>query len=492
MGISIEQYRASIGMWSARRVNSSQASLYSTEPEYPDPVWSDDRPVLRGPWKLHALLLCVALVTLCLMQPCPTAAYYNALPPVQCNSHKNASLYAPQDTDFRLNSIINHQCLNALLIIGGVEQNPGPTLSADTIEEHNEVIAGLCAEAPVDIRDTLRLYDPSLETRGLERQIARSSKNLLIAALEYLGIPGMQDYTKEACVTSLICRIQNLLPDTCGLCKEKYCIALSVKPLLTCAICGQGSHDSCIKDYLKLPEDKNGTLSPEEAQRLLNPSGLPGLHYLCAACEDSSIPSKGDGKLKQKSKSTTQLNAQEGVPVEEEDCNNVFSVNQAAEKTVDQNADPGNTGNLQSLSHGHTSETQPVTEDDRTRHDKSRNPEIHTAASSPGHQTTHQFRSSGSASNLTTEPARNPTKPAGQTSRGTSGPAISLSTGQATSKTETRPPQSYDICSFYKKGIRQKWPPLPERPPTSVQETGDTRIGSKIASPQDNKTASGS
>ena len=156
MGISIEQYRASIGMWSARRVKCSQASHDSTEPEYPDPVWSDDRPVLRGPWKLHALLLCVALVTLCLMQPCPTAACHNALPPVQCNSHKNVSLYAPQDTDFRQNSIINHQCLNALLIIGGVEQNPGPTLSADIIEEHNEVTAGLCAEAPAYIQDLLQ------------------------------------------------------------------------------------------------------------------------------------------------------------------------------------------------------------------------------------------------------------------------------------------------------------------------------------------------
>ena len=34
---------------------------------------------------------------------------------------------------------------------------------------------------------------------------------------------------------------------------------------------------------------------------MINPTGLPGIHYLCGACEDGTIPDKAAGLLKRKS-----------------------------------------------------------------------------------------------------------------------------------------------------------------------------------------------
>ena len=84
-------------------------------------------------------------------------------------------------------SHIAPQCLHALLIIGGVEVNPGPDRELN-IEEQDTIVAGLCAEAPNnDVRDTLRLYDPRLDTRALVKQLSRASKNSLVESLSYLG-----------------------------------------------------------------------------------------------------------------------------------------------------------------------------------------------------------------------------------------------------------------------------------------------------------------
>ena len=115
-------------------------------------------------------------------------------------------------------SHIAPQCLHALLIIGGVELNPGPVPDRElNIQEQDAIVAELCADAPNnDVRDTLRLYDPRLDTRALVKQLNRASKNSLVESLSYLGQDGMSDYTKEACITALICRVQNLFPDQCS------------------------------------------------------------------------------------------------------------------------------------------------------------------------------------------------------------------------------------------------------------------------------------
>ena len=115
------------------------------------------------------------------------------------------------------------------------------------------------------LQDTLHLYDIKLKNQALERQVNKYGKSALVVILAHLEMPGMQDYNKETCVTSLIFRLQNLMPDQCGLCKQRYCVKLADIPLLSCKICGQGSHDSCIMDHLKISYSDRDSLTPSKA-----------------------------------------------------------------------------------------------------------------------------------------------------------------------------------------------------------------------------------
>ena len=108
---------------------------------------------------------------------------------------------------------------------------------------------------------------------------------------------------------AFICRIQNLLPDYCPLCKQEYCTKLKDPNLLNCKVCGQKAYHSCILDRLGITGEKRSTLTSSDVWKMLNPLGLTGLHYLCAACEVATIPSEDVGKLKRKTKSTSTAEA---------------------------------------------------------------------------------------------------------------------------------------------------------------------------------------
>ena len=63
---------------------------------------------------------------------------------------------------------------------------------------------------------------------------------------------------------------------------------LDETPLLLCEICGQGSHNEYILQQLGI--QTYNTVNPDQAWTMINPTGLPGIHYLCGACEDGTIP----------------------------------------------------------------------------------------------------------------------------------------------------------------------------------------------------------
>ena len=232
-----------------------------------------------GPWKLHALL------------------------------HS-----APRPTTFCF-------CLTVLLIIGGVEPNPGPGSHTDEHAEwitmQEEILAGLCANATnLEVRDCLRLYNPHSSNSKHKNEFGKCQKQLLVVTLDYLGTSGQDQFTKPTCINNLICRIQNLLPDTCNICKEEYCVKLDETPLLLCEICGQGSHNECILQQLGIQTDN--TVNPDQAWAMINPTGLPGIHYLCGACEDGTIPDKAAGLLKRKSSTISdQINTEHIHPIQQ-------------------------------------------------------------------------------------------------------------------------------------------------------------------------------
>ena len=87
----------------------------------------------------------------------------------------------------------------------------------------------------------------------------------------------------------------------CSFCREQYCIRLMDKPLLSCQICGQGAHDPCVLDHLQRQPGEHQSLTASDVWNRINPTNLPGLHYLCEACQKSTIPTEEAGKLKRKS-----------------------------------------------------------------------------------------------------------------------------------------------------------------------------------------------
>ena len=152
---------------------------------------------------------------------------------------------------------------------------------SNTIEEHKNVIAALCAAAPDDeVRNCLRKYDPTKTDSQIENNLKKFSKSQLVQVLAYLGVPDMNQYRADALPHEVVCRIQNLLPDTCHLCKQVYAIKLDEKPILSCAICGQGSHNTCILQLLNIPESELNERN-NFGKDLVNPYSSIGLFYVC-------------------------------------------------------------------------------------------------------------------------------------------------------------------------------------------------------------------
>ena len=197
------------------------------------------------------------------------------------------------------------QCQRTLLIVGGVELNPGPTGSdkqEETVEKQENIIAQMCFDAPnLEVRNCLRLYNPKNSIRQHKAEFSKCQKAVIVNTLDYLHVTDQDQFTKPACVNNLICPIQNLLPDRCNICGDEYCVKRDEISLLTCEICGQGSHNACILDQFGVLTEEQDAFDPQQASEKLNPTGLPGLHYLCGACEETTIPDKGAGLLKRKS-----------------------------------------------------------------------------------------------------------------------------------------------------------------------------------------------
>ena len=176
--------------------------------------------------------------------------------------------------------------------------NPQAAAGAQSIDEQKDIIAELCVGAPSDsVRNCLRKYDPTRSAWQIEKDIKKDKKEVLVDTLSYLGMPGMNQYRHDALPHELVCRVQNLLPDTCNLCKQNYCIKIEDKPILSCVKCGQGCHNSCV---LQLIGKTNNDLNESNnfGEDLVNPYATLGLFYVCGGCQGETIPNKDSLKVK--------------------------------------------------------------------------------------------------------------------------------------------------------------------------------------------------
>ena len=203
---------------------------------------------------------------------------------------------------------------------------------AQNTDDQKDIIAALCVGAPSDnIRNCLRKYDPTKTTWQLEKDFKKDKKDILVDSLLYLGVPGMNQYRHDALPHELVCRVQNLLPDTCNLCKQTYCINIGDKPILSCVRCGQGCHNSCVLQLIgKTTDDLNE--SNNFGESLVNPYSALGLFYVCGGCQEETIPNKDSLKIKQGQGNTSRRTSLSGESLTSTPHNDVIQT--AAEENV--------------------------------------------------------------------------------------------------------------------------------------------------------------
>jgi hypothetical protein len=119
-----------------------------------------------------------------------------------------------------------------LLVRGGVETNPGPTLAEERKQKREYVLASICENAPemepgtkhfkkTAIRDCIRLYNRATDadhTKTNKAKFTGVDREILLATVNYLGGRDMKDFTKPAVIVALIERIDHHLPHACNQC----------------------------------------------------------------------------------------------------------------------------------------------------------------------------------------------------------------------------------------------------------------------------------
>ena len=154
-------------------------------------------------------------------------------------------------------------------------------------EEHDPVriLAALCANAPdLEVRDCLRKYSCENSLKRQKSVFNTVNKPVLVKCASYLHL-ATDGKNKPDIIHSLICKIQNLLPDVCQICSETYVSDISEPSLLACELCGQEIHKKCFLTKLGLAD-----IEGKDVFNLVNPLGIPGIHYFCNECEKEVIP----------------------------------------------------------------------------------------------------------------------------------------------------------------------------------------------------------
>lgn len=142
------------------------------------------------------------------------------------------------------------------------------------------------------IRDCIRKYNPENTTAQHEKGFGGSGvkKEVLVSTLDYLGMKPPSNVNKGPLATMLLRRIQNLLPDVCVFCHEEYTVGPNDTPILICRLYNQGSHDECLKAHIKDTTGQDIGDDVTDSQAIINPSNIPGVHYICHVCEHTKLP----------------------------------------------------------------------------------------------------------------------------------------------------------------------------------------------------------
>ena len=175
-------------------------------------------------------------------------------------------------------------------------ETPQPEDDGHQSLKNEDILATLCTKADlernIEVRDCLRAYKLDAQLKTHRTAFNKFTKDVLIKTLLFLNAApegnNWNSLLKSNIANELICRIQNLLLDKCGVCGCDFATALEEKLLLICEICGQNMHTPCLQNLLGGKYHEN--ITRDEVLCLINPLGVQGFHYLCSTCSNSTIP----------------------------------------------------------------------------------------------------------------------------------------------------------------------------------------------------------
>ena len=173
------------------------------------------------------------------------------------------------------------------------------SLSEHARHEAEALVAELCILTDdEEIKTVVKKYLQGTSVTNIEKRLTQgpcSNKHHLEKTLIFIN-SGMDDHNiprkRDDIAKQIVVRIQNLLPDECGFCGDRYKLGITEKPSLQCDRCGQSAHKPCIRDMLNkrvnTPIESEEELSHTFVWELINPLNFPGMVYLCKACEGSN------------------------------------------------------------------------------------------------------------------------------------------------------------------------------------------------------------
>ena len=204
-------------------------------------------------------------------------------------------------------------------------------------------IAELCLRCPDEqIRRHLQLYEYGRGTEHIRKKLGAITNEHLTNLLVFLHngkvnhkIPSL----KKDLVHDIIGRIQNLLPDICAFCKVKYKLDFDEESTMPCAHCYQSSHKECVAKLINtnLSTDPVEHPTQKQVQALINPFNIPGVYYLCKACDTNLLQNLDKNEISKGT--TTAEDANEfllSVPVTNVTKNNTEKSKESSITIIDQ------------------------------------------------------------------------------------------------------------------------------------------------------------
>ena len=202
------------------------------------------------------------------------------------------------------------------------EDDQTPQENTKELEIEN-LIAELCLNTLSDpVKFCLRKYKYGKSVQDIENDIFKEKHDTLKATANFLKVPNFNDKNKRPLSHLIVCKIQNLLPDDCSICERRYRISLEEDPILECSVCGQGVHKPCWLNLAAISStdsaDISDTIDADTFYSLYNPLNLPGLFYVCHACQPKTIPSDNEGDNKRKRKRALSVKTKTTPPIQED------------------------------------------------------------------------------------------------------------------------------------------------------------------------------